>query len=570
MAAWQFRALTLSLGALAAFGCAAGKPQLVTAPAPRPPETAEASRQIRSQSTAQQSASSIRTDVPVRQVAFEDHPEQSAEEVSNSTPESADNLNSLVAVALSSNPRLAQMQQEAAAAWDRVRYIDELPDPEVGAMGVAPPMEYADGRQVAVVSFRQSIPWLKRLDAREQQACFQAWALDSAWQAERLRTVSDVKVAYYRLYALEQQQRINRDNRQLIELLTKIATDRVAAQSATEGDVLLGTLELSRLEEQRYGLDERRTTLRASINRLLNRPAETPVNVPGELTLPEPAWTLDTLRQIAWTRQPDIAAAQLRSQAASWGIRVAELERRPDVTLNLDWMVMRPMQDPGQPAFGGRDSVFVGAMVNVPLWHEKYNAMRDEAVRESMASQFSVQDVQRQYEAMLAELLEQARAAARTAALYDSTMLTQARQTFEADQRAYVGPGTVEFDRVIEDFRTVLTLEEGYHRAMSEWAIALARIEQAIAQDVSSLAAVPEPAPPAHSDSTDGQPRAGAEASSIRQVRTSPTEPLSAASDLELDTLNADVGRNSARSGQAAVGAAEFLGRDRRGSPRPR
>ena len=49
-------------------------------------------------------------------------------------------------------------------------------------------LEPADGRQVAIVSFRQNIPWLKRLDAREQQACFQAWALDSAWQAERLRS----------------------------------------------------------------------------------------------------------------------------------------------------------------------------------------------------------------------------------------------------------------------------------------------------------------------------------------------------------------------------------------------
>jgi hypothetical protein len=80
-----------------------------------------------------------------------------------------------------------------------------LPDPEVGAMAVIPPMHYADGRQVAIVSFRQNIPWLKRLDAREQQACFQAWALDAAWQAERLRTISDVKVAYFRLYVVEQQ-----------------------------------------------------------------------------------------------------------------------------------------------------------------------------------------------------------------------------------------------------------------------------------------------------------------------------------------------------------------------------
>jgi hypothetical protein len=247
---------------------------------------------------------------------------------------------------------------------------------------------------------------------------------------------------------------------------------------------------------------------------------------------------------------------------------VAELERRPDVSLNLDWMVMRPQQEPGLPAFGGDDSVQIGAMVNVPLWHEKYNAMRDEAVHESMARQFSLYDVQRQYEAVLAELLEQARAAARTAALYNSTMLPQARQTFEADQRAYVGPGTIEFDRVIEDFRTVLTLEEGYHRAKAEWAIAVARIEQAIAQEVGSLPEVPTPAP------------AGLEPTESNSTRTDIPEILQVSGGLvgrqkRMTSATAASHRNSINAGRTTTrafryGAAESLGRDRRTSTRDR
>jgi outer membrane protein TolC len=442
----------------------------------------------------------------IRRVAHEEFAGHHADEAAHSL--TAGELPALVATALAVNPRLAQMQQEAAAAWDRVRYIDKLPDPMIGAMGIAPPMHFVDGRQFAAVSMNQRIPWLKRLSAQEQQACFQAWALDAAWQAERLRTIAAVKVAWSRLYVVEQQLRINQGNRELIDLLIRVATDRVVAQSATEGDVLLGTLELSRLTEEQYALEERRASLRAALNRLLNRPAETPIWAPTELEPADPAWGLETLRQTAWANQPDIAAAQLRAQAGAWGIRVAELERRPEVTLNFDWLVMAPQREPGMPEFGGQDSFQLGAMVSVPLWHEKYNAMRDEAVRESMARQFSVQDVQREYEAMLAELLEQARAAARTARLYNGTMLPQARRTFEADQRAYVGPGTVEFDRVIEDFRTVLTLEEGYHRSVGDWAIAVARIEQAVARDIGALPALPEPAPPADAGPNDIPPHA--------------------------------------------------------------
>ena len=187
----------------------------------------------------------------------------------------------------------------------------------------------------------------------------------------------------------------------------------------------------------------------------------------------------------------------MRATASEWGLRVAELERRPEVTFGVDWIIMDKARPPGEPAFGGIDSWQIGAMVSVPIWRKKYDAMRDEAARTRIAAQFSIEDVQRQYEALLAELREQARAASRTARLYNETMLPQARRTFEADQRAYVGPGTVEFDRVIEDFRTVLTLEEGYHRAIGDWAVALARIEQAVARDLATLSVPPPEAPPA-------------------------------------------------------------------------
>lgn len=418
-------------------------------------------------------------------------------EATTAPGQSTSDLAALSALALASNPRLQQMQQEAAAAWQRVRYVGALPDPMLGGAGIVPPMQFADGQQFAMASFNQRIPWLQRLSAQEQQACFQAWALDNAWHAERLKTVAEVKVAYSRLYVVDQQVRINRGNQELIQLLVDVANDKVVAQSATEGDVLLGTLELSRLTEEMYALEERRLSLQAGLNRLLNRPAETPIAVATELSVADPTWTLDTLRQTAWAGQPEIAAAQLRATASEWGLRVAELERRPEVTFGVDWIIMDQARPPGEPAFGGIDSWQIGAMVSVPIWRKKYDALRDEAARMRIAAQFSVEDVQRQYEALLAELREQARAAAKTARLYNDTMLPQARRTFEADQRAYVGPGTVEFDRVIEDFRTVLTLEEGYHRAIGDWAVALARIEQAVARDLAALPVPPPEAPPA-------------------------------------------------------------------------
>jgi len=148
----------------------------------------------------------------------------------------------------------------------------------------------------------------------------------------------------------------------------------------------------------------------------------------------------------------------------------------------------------------GEDPWSVGVQVSLPLWREDYNAMRDEAVWQHQAAHSSVNELAVRYDSLIFDLLTEARRAAETADLYESTILPQARQTLSADQEAYTN-GTVEFDRVIRDYRNLLTLELGYHQAIGDLAIAIARIQQAAGQDLAfirsaeQLPQLPQPAP---------------------------------------------------------------------------
>ena len=117
-------------------------------------------------------------------------------------------------------------------------------------------------------------------------------------------------------------------------------------------------------------------------------------------------------------------------------------------------------------------------MMTLPVRREKYNAIEQEALWKHASIASSVEEVQQQYDALLVNLWEQARAADETARLYRDTVLPEARRVLEADQEAYSN-GKVEFDRVVRDFRNVITLELGYHRSLGQIATALARIWQA-------------------------------------------------------------------------------------------
>jgi outer membrane protein TolC len=186
--------------------------------------------------------------------------------------------------------------------------------------------------------------------------------------------------------------------------------------------------------------------------------------------------------------QPELNAARLRTAATRWGIEVARLERRPDMTFGVGWVAM---DAPGDAEPGaGRDSVTLGVSANLPIWHRKYNAITSEASREHCAARAGEDEVALQLDAMVRDLWAMAVASHETVKLYEQSILPQARQTFEADQKSLIND-MVTFDRVVRDYRTLLNLQLGYHRALGQLATTLARIQQTVGVDDIAAADAP-------------------------------------------------------------------------------
>jgi len=414
---------------------------------------------------------------------------------------SYDTLAELEALAQVQNPSLRRLQQDVAAARAKANYADKLPDPTVGANVFGHPIETAAGSQRSNLTVMQMIPWLERLDAQTQQACFEALAAEQMYETERLKVIGDVRALWYRLYVLARQIETNRGNQKLLQSLIDVANARIATGRASQGDVLLGTLELSKLAEQLLMFEQQMVAAKAELNRLAGRSPESEIHPPGELAVSLPDWTEAQLRQTALERQPAISAARLQTQAARWGLEVARLKRRPDVSVSATWFAIDDNRPMSSVVDVGRDAWSIGAQVSLPIWQRKYDAIEDEALQKNFAAHASVDDTVQRVEALLRDLWQQARTADETAKLYSRTIVPQARQTLETDLQSYTN-GTVEFDRVVRDFQSVLTLELGYHRALGELAMVLARVQQAVGSDLEMLPSgpplPPQPLPPAN------------------------------------------------------------------------
>ena len=397
----------------------------------------------------------------------------------------AELLADLENLVLTNNPTLKRMRQEASAEWARASYVAKLPDPSVGGMVYTPPMMYEPDRQRAELQAMQMIPWLGRLRAEERQACFEAMAAENMYRAERLRVLGELRANWFKLYVLGKQIETAEAEKAQVDSLVKTANARVATGDAQPGDVLMATLELGNLQEQLLTYGREQAAAAAEINRLAGRDVATPIMPPTTLEQETADWNFEFLRQVAHESQPELNAARLRTAASRWGVEVARLKRRPDLTLGAGWMVM---DAPGAMMPGaGRDSFTLGVTTTVPLWKRKYDAISTEATRKHYAAHATEEETALEIDSMLYDLWQQAEAGRRTLELYESSILPQARQTFEADQQSLVN-NTVSFDRVIRDYRTLLTLQLGYHKALGEYATTLARIRQTVGVDLFATA----------------------------------------------------------------------------------
>jgi cobalt-zinc-cadmium efflux system outer membrane protein len=401
-------------------------------------------------------------------------------------PQSNETLPDLEAFAVASNPTLRRMKHEAGAAWAKTGYVSKLPDPTVSTMFFTPPMNFEPDRQLADLQVMQMIPWLGRLKAEAQRAHMEALVAETQYQAEKLRVIGDIRATWMKLYVLRKQIETTETDQLQLESLITTANARVRTGDAQPGDVLMATLELSSLQEQLLGYRQQIASTAAELNRLVGRDANMPVAPPAKISVEIPEWNHDLLRQIAMENQPELNAARLRTAATRWGIEIARLNQRPDLTFGVGWIVM---DAPGaMMPNAGRDSLTLGVSGNIPVSHSKYEAMISESSREHYAAHASEDEIVLRLDALLRDLWEQASASRKTVELYETSILPQARQTFETDQKSLIN-NTVTFDRVIRDYRTLLSLELGYHRALGQLATTLARIRQAAGVD---LVASPE------------------------------------------------------------------------------
>lgn len=286
--------------------------------------------------------------------------------------------------------------------------------------------------------------------------------------------VTDIKLAYYDYLYLNEAIEINRENQELLRQMIQIAQAKFRAGIGKYHSVIMAQVEFSKLSDSIITLEERRETVIARINTLLNRPADATLGTPLPLAYEEAAQPLGELYTLALKSRQEIQKQKLVIGKMNLIIQLAGQMAYPDASLGTSYFenrmklsptfsTQRTLNPKHSASFGQRDAYIREVEIKADAMQQKLTALEN-------VTRFSVKKHHFGMET-----------ADRSIALYRTTLLPQARSALEAANTAYQA-AQVDFISFLDAQRTLLKFRLGEQRAFRDHRQHLAQLEQAVGQ----------------------------------------------------------------------------------------
>ncbi len=274
-------------------------------------------------------------------------------------------IESILKEALDNNTALALAGRSFKSAGLDRAVTATLPDPVLMTefRGLPVDARGIDETREWMFMFQQNVPFPGKLGTRAGLADHQTSIQKHNRDSIELDIKAAVKTVYYRLALIQYTLNRNQEQRQLTQKIKNLVDSAYRTGKVPLSENYRTEAEIAKLDVQRVELKQRRDTIAAQLNTLLNRPLSYPVGAFLPAQLPDPPPQPDSL--IA-PDHPAILAARARVRQQKSGLKLARLQRGPDLSLMGGYMAMNSMTD----AWMGRLSVTLPFMP----WSIKRNA----------------------------------------------------------------------------------------------------------------------------------------------------------------------------------------------------
>lgn len=392
-------------------------------------------------------------------------------------------LESLYEAARVQSPRITSALALARVAAARVSGAKTLPDPQVqlGFMNYRiPGLKPMDPIGMTQFQVMQMVPTPGKLRLAGKVAAARAEAASEEARGVEWDVRNQVAMAFYDLYATDQNIAVSRETLRLLHDTRAIAEAMYRVGDGRQTDVLRAQVEIARMVEDTVRMTTMRTGMAARLNALLDRPANSPVLTPLLPRFPDSLLSLDIMLDQSATDRPMLRAARSAVDAVSAETKLAGREIWPDLTIGVQYG--RQRSEMGIERMG---SLMLGASLPVFAGRRQLK-MRDEAVAMQQMARADLTAMQAQTRADVTTVYSTLVRARNLTALYNTTIIPQAEATVTSALAAY-RVGAVDFMALLDDRMTLNKYKQDLFALQADQGKAWAELEMLVGRSLMDL-----------------------------------------------------------------------------------
>jgi len=393
-------------------------------------------------------------------------------------------LQAATELAVKDNPDLAQIQARAQAMAAIPSQEGALPDPQISINAMNLPVDtfniHQDDMTQLGFGISQAIPFPGKLALREQAAAFEAEAATQNITEARWRLLSEVKTTWWLIFYLDRALQIVDSNYALLQQFVEIARTKYEVGEGLQQDVLLAQLELSKLLDQQLMLKASRRNAAASLNALLDKPANTEVHLPETVASQLPILKQENLLyQQAETSRAILEGNRLGINAAQSRLDLAKKGYLPDFTVDASYGARADTPSGSQRS----DMLSLNLSMNVPIFAaQKQSKAIDQRTSELMQEKYALQDEWNKVRFQITQGATDYQRARDQVVLFETGIVPQARQTV-ASMLAGYQVNKVDFLNLVRSQITLFEYETQYWKAFTEANQFLAQLTAAVGKE---------------------------------------------------------------------------------------
>jgi len=381
-------------------------------------------------------------------------------------------LDEVTNVVLANNPAIKAAQEKwqgmkarvpQAAAWEDLRAQARS---RVARYVSIPPNAFTDQSFM----LQQEVPISGKNLSRARAATAEAGAAFEDFRRTQLDVLSRARAAFHRLANEYAQLEVNQRNVDLLNQFAEVNRQRYEVGNASQADVLTAQTDAAKLLEAQSDIFRRISDAQSQLNVLMNRPAQSPLAQPSQIPFQPPHFSLQALQAVALSARPEMQRAQNRVEAERFRVELANRQRFPDPTLDVQ---AQRYNEAGQAV----SELDVGVSIGLPFLNpRKYSATVTEARRNFESAQHELEAMRAETLGLVRDQLTKIETAAHHYELYSDKILPLARQAVQSNRVAYE-TSSANFLELITAQRVLQDVESAHVNHLADYQVAVAELD---------------------------------------------------------------------------------------------